>query len=89
MNLPTCSREARARRAAPSCQPSLLSSDAMAAHVSAAILWLLTMMTQVLAKGFRADILRRPALLCAVLATRSTSSGSRYFSGGLSAWECG
>ena len=34
-------------------------------HVSAAILWLLTMMTQVLAKGFRADILRR--LLCFAL----------------------
>ena len=34
-------------------------------HVSAAILWLLTMMAQVLAKGFRADILRR--LLCFAL----------------------
>lgn len=28
-------------------------------HVSAGVLWLLTMMAQVLAKGFRADILRR------------------------------
>ena len=34
-------------------------------HVSAGILWLLTMMAQVLAKGFRADILRR--LLCFAL----------------------
>jgi len=31
-------------------------------HVSAGILWLLTMMAQVFAKGFRADILRR--ILC-------------------------
>jgi cytochrome o ubiquinol oxidase subunit III len=31
-------------------------------HVSAGILWLLTMMAQVFAKGFRADVLRR--LLC-------------------------
>jgi cytochrome o ubiquinol oxidase subunit 3 len=28
-------------------------------HVSAGILWLLTMMAQVFAKGFRADIMRR------------------------------
>jgi cytochrome o ubiquinol oxidase subunit 3 len=35
------------------------------AHVSAGILWLLTMMAQVLAKGFRADIMRR--LLCFAL----------------------
>jgi len=34
-------------------------------HVSAGILWLLTMMAQVFAKGFRADILRR--LLCFAL----------------------
>ena len=34
-------------------------------HVSAGILWLLTMMAQVLAKGFRADIMRR--LLCFAL----------------------
>jgi cytochrome o ubiquinol oxidase subunit 3 len=34
-------------------------------HVSAGILWLLTMMAQVLAKGFRADILRR--VLCFAL----------------------
>jgi len=34
-------------------------------HVSAGILWLLTMMAQVYAKGFRADILRR--LLCFAL----------------------
>jgi cytochrome o ubiquinol oxidase subunit III len=34
-------------------------------HVSAGILWLLTMMAQVLAKGFRADIQRR--LLCFAL----------------------
>jgi cytochrome o ubiquinol oxidase subunit 3 len=34
-------------------------------HVSAGILWLLTMMAQVLAKGFRADILRR--MLCFAL----------------------
>jgi cytochrome o ubiquinol oxidase subunit 3 len=34
-------------------------------HVSAGILWLLTMMAQVLAKGFRADILRR--ILCFAL----------------------
>ncbi len=34
-------------------------------HVSAGILWLLTMMAQVIAKGFRADILRR--LLCFAL----------------------
>ncbi len=34
-------------------------------HVSAGILWLLTMMAQVLAKGFRADILRR--LMCFAL----------------------
>jgi cytochrome o ubiquinol oxidase subunit 3 len=32
------------------------------AHVSSGILWLLTMMAQVFAKGFRADIMRR--LLC-------------------------
>ena len=35
------------------------------AHVSAGTLWLLTMMAQVFAKGFRADILRR--LLCFAL----------------------
>ena len=35
------------------------------AHVSAGILWLLTMMAQVFAKGFRADILRR--MLCFAL----------------------
>jgi cytochrome o ubiquinol oxidase subunit 3 len=35
------------------------------AHVSAGILWLLTMMAQVFAKGFRADIVRR--LLCFAL----------------------
>ena len=35
------------------------------AHVSAGILWLLTMMAQVFAKGFRADILRR--ILCFAL----------------------
>ncbi len=34
-------------------------------HVSAGLLWLLTMMAQVLAKGFRADILRR--MLCFAL----------------------
>jgi cytochrome o ubiquinol oxidase subunit 3 len=34
-------------------------------HVSAGILWLLTMMAQVLAKGFRADIMRR--MLCFAL----------------------
>ena len=34
-------------------------------HVSAGILWLLTMMAQVLAKGFRADIQRR--ILCFAL----------------------
>ena len=34
-------------------------------HVSAGILWLLTMMAQVFAKGFRADILRR--FLCFAL----------------------
>jgi cytochrome o ubiquinol oxidase subunit 3 len=34
-------------------------------HVSAGILWLLTMMAQVIAKGFRADVLRR--LLCFAL----------------------
>jgi cytochrome o ubiquinol oxidase subunit 3 len=34
-------------------------------HVSAGILWLLTMMAQVFAKGFRADILRR--VLCFAL----------------------
>jgi cytochrome o ubiquinol oxidase subunit 3 len=34
-------------------------------HVSAGILWLMTMMAQVFAKGFRADILRR--LLCFAL----------------------
>ena len=34
-------------------------------HVSAGILWLLTMMAQVFAKGFRADILRR--ILCFAL----------------------
>ena len=31
-------------------------------HVSAGLLWLLTMMAQVFAKGYRADILRR--ILC-------------------------
>ena len=47
-------------------------------HVTAGMLWLLTMMAQVLAKGFRADILRR--ILCfACSGTRSTSSGSRVF----------
>jgi cytochrome o ubiquinol oxidase subunit III len=35
------------------------------AHVSAGTLWLLTMMAQVVAKGFRADIMRR--LLCFAL----------------------
>ena len=45
-------------------------------HVTAGLLWLLTMMAQVFAKGFRADILRR--MLCfACSGTRSTSSGSR------------
>ena len=34
-------------------------------HVSAGTLWLLTMMAQVFAKGFRADILRR--FLCFAL----------------------
>jgi cytochrome o ubiquinol oxidase subunit 3 len=34
-------------------------------HVSAGVLWLLTMMAQVFAKGFRADILRR--ILCFAL----------------------
>ena len=34
-------------------------------HVTAGLLWLLTMMAQVFAKGFRADILRR--LLCFAL----------------------
>jgi cytochrome o ubiquinol oxidase subunit 3 len=34
-------------------------------HVSAGVLWLLTMMAQVFAKGFRADIMRR--LLCFAL----------------------
>jgi len=35
------------------------------AHVSAGVLWLLTMMAQVFAKGFRADIMRR--LVCFAL----------------------
>jgi cytochrome o ubiquinol oxidase subunit 3 len=35
------------------------------AHVSAGILWMLTMMAQVFAKGFRADIMRR--LICFAL----------------------
>jgi cytochrome o ubiquinol oxidase subunit 3 len=35
------------------------------AHITAGLLWLLTMMAQVLAKGFRADILRR--ILCFTL----------------------
>ena len=34
-------------------------------HISAGLLWLLTMMAQVAAKGFRADILRR--MLCFTL----------------------
>ena len=37
-------------------------------HVSLGLLWLLTMMAQVFAKGFRADILRRLLVLLAVLA---------------------
>ena len=53
---------APARRAAPSCRPSLRWSDCHGLHVTAGLLWLLTMMAQVFAKGFRADILRR--MLC-------------------------
>ena len=45
-------------------------------HVTLGLLWLLTMMAQVFAKGYRADILRR--LLCfACSGTPSTSSGWR------------
>ena len=45
-------------------------------HVTLGLLWLLTMMAQVFAKGYRADILRR--ILCfACSGTRWTSSGSR------------
>ena len=45
-------------------------------HVTLGTLWLLTMIAQVFAKGYRADILRR--VLCfACSGIRSTSSGSR------------
>ena len=55
-----------ARGAGPSRSASaLLTVGCHGGHVSAGILWLLTMMAQVLAKGFRADILRR--LLCFAL----------------------
>ena len=50
---------------APFCRRSSHWSDATALHVSAGTLWLLTMMAQVFAKGFRADIMRR--LLCFAL----------------------
>ena len=55
-------------------------------HVSAGILWLLTMMAQVFAKGFRADIQRRIPVLRAVLACARHHLGGGVF-GGLSAWE--
>jgi cytochrome o ubiquinol oxidase subunit III len=58
-----------ARGAGPSRSAFLSSFFALVgchgAHVSAGILWLLTMMAQVFAKGFRADILRR--FLCFAL----------------------
>ena len=47
-------------------------------HVTVGLLWLLTMMAQVFAKGYRPDILRR--ILCfACSGTRSTSFGSAMF----------
>ena len=46
-------------------------------HVSAGILWLLTMMAQVFAKGFRADIHAPPPVLCAVLARARHHLGRR------------
>ena len=55
-------RRAPARSAAPSCPPSSPWSAATACTSRVGLLWLLTMMAQVFAKGFRADILRR--LLC-------------------------
>src|ERR1700742_4289883 len=58
-----------ARGAGPSRSAFLSSFFALVgchgAHVSAGVLWLLTMMAQVFAKGFRADIMRR--LLCFAL----------------------
>jgi cytochrome o ubiquinol oxidase subunit 3 len=58
-----------ARGAGPSRSAFLSSFFALVgchgAHVSAGVLWLLTMMAQVFAKGFRADILRR--FLCFAL----------------------
>ena len=59
------SPKAPARHGAPSCPPSLRLVGCHGMHVSAGILWLLTMMAQVFAKGFRADIQRR--LLCFAL----------------------
>ena len=56
---------ARGRRAAAQRLPVAPSSPwsaATALHVSVGLLWLLTMMAQVFAKGFRPDILRR--ILC-------------------------
>ena len=46
-------------------------------HVTLGILWLLTMIAQVFAKGYRADILRRASSALRSSGTRSTSSGSR------------
>ena len=55
----------RARRAARSCRRSSRWSAATACMSPAGMLWLLTMMAQVFAKGFRADIQRR--FLCFAL----------------------
>ena len=64
-NSPTLSRAAMARRAVHSCLPFFTLVGCHGLHVSAGVLWLLTMMAQVYAKGFRADILRR--MLCFAL----------------------
>ena len=59
---PAWSRAARDRRAARSCPRFSRWSAATACTSRAGLLWLLTMMAQVVAKGFRADIRRR--MLC-------------------------
>ena len=77
-------RGRRARRAAPFCRPSSPWSAATALHVTAGLLWLLTMMAQVVRQGLPR---RHPAPRCSASAcsgTRSTSSGSALFTRRLS-----
>ena len=55
-------RAGQARRGARSSRPFLRLVGCHGLHITVGLLWLLTMMAQVFAKGYRADILRR--MLC-------------------------